>query len=78
MRFVNNSCMPNCRVISVLSNTSAQFTSRYYLAFFAAKDIPAGEELTVKYDPSAAKLRKGGNTCFCETKLCNGHLWSSV
>lgn len=46
-RFINHSCDPNCRQYTVSYN---KYDLRVYdLAFFAYRDIPAGEELTFDY-----------------------------
>ena len=49
-RFINHSCEPNVRLFTVSYN---KFDQRIYdLAFFALRDVPAGEELTFDYvDP---------------------------
>jgi SET domain-containing protein len=59
-RFVNHACEPNCRVRVVGER-----------AFFvAARDIAAGEELTIDYafDPPASV------PCRCGTPACRGSL----
>jgi histone-lysine N-methyltransferase SUV39H len=55
-----------------------------YVAFVAARDIPAGEELTIDYEPSAAeemaestgkqkqKMSPTALLCKCSAKRCRG------
>ncbi|KAG1723011.1 hypothetical protein EDD22DRAFT_790231, partial [Suillus occidentalis] len=45
--FVNHSCSPSMEVFSVVHMS--------YVAFVAARDIPAGEELTIDYEPNTAE-----------------------
>ncbi len=45
--FFNHSCNPNMRCYSVLIDSAERFLHR--LAFFASRDIAAGEELTFDY-----------------------------
>lgn len=57
-RFVNHSCEPNLTVYSVyINNIHPEMPE---LAFFAKRDIEAGEELTIKYDKLVRK-----NNCRC-------------
>ncbi|KAF2842320.1 SET domain-containing protein [Patellaria atrata CBS 101060] len=46
-RFINHSCAPNCRQYTVSYNKYDQRV--YEIAFFAYRDIEAGEELTFDY-----------------------------
>ncbi|OAX38927.1 SET domain-containing protein [Rhizopogon vinicolor AM-OR11-026] len=82
-RFINHSCAPNMKVFSVVFDT-IQEVNMPYVAFVAVRDIPAGEELTIDYDPSAAEeisagtrkeKRKMSSTallCKCGAGLCRG------
>lgn len=87
-RFMNHSCDPNCRQYTVSYN---KYDARVYeLAFFAYRDIPAGEELTFDYldkddrdeveaeaEPSAQGQRRedGAAKCLCGAPNCRGWLW---
>lgn len=76
-RFVNHSCEPNCTVLPVvLSSDTKQI---YHVAFFAIKDIPAGTELTIDYDPSLAgddeALDAAVVQCRCGSAKCRKRLW---
>ncbi len=56
--------------------------NRPYLAFFANRRIPAFTELTIDYDPSAARDEKGKKVvigkedkrCMCGAESCRGYL----
>jgi hypothetical protein len=52
MRFVNHSCSPNARSFSVQTHQGDKYV--YHLAFFAIRDIPAGEQITIDYAPQDA------------------------
>lgn len=84
MRFVNHSCEPNTRVITVASSTGER--QLHYLAFFAIKDIPAGQEVLIDYDPSLALqppldsqgiagLPSEVTRCMCGSSNCRGRVW---
>lgn len=84
MRFVNHSCEPNTQVITVASLTGEK--QLHYLAFFATKDIPAGEEVLIDYDPSlalqaplgsqgVAELPPEVTRCMCGSPNCRGRVW---
>ncbi|GJE87895.1 hypothetical protein PsYK624_039790 [Phanerochaete sordida] len=74
-RFVNHSCESNLEVVSVFWDIPAS-SNRPYLAFVAKEDIPKGTELTIDYDPKAARDKKGkrrqagGKECNCGAKHC--------
>lgn len=80
-RFVNHSCSPSMKVYSVVFDTIRE-VHMPYVAFVAARDIPAGEELTIDYEPSAAEEMAEGTgkqkmsptalLCKCSAKLCRG------
>jgi hypothetical protein len=53
MRFVNHSCNPNARNFTVQTHR-AEKPKIYSLAFFAIRDIPAGEQITIDYSPQEA------------------------
>ncbi|KAL1607755.1 hypothetical protein SLS60_002691 [Paraconiothyrium brasiliense] len=77
-KFMNHSCEPNCRQYTVSYN---KHDSRIYdLAFFAIRDIPAGEELTFDYlDKEEADEEvdapEGAVPCLCGTAKCRKWLW---
>lgn len=82
-RFVNHSCSPSMKVYSVVFDTIRE-VHMPYVAFVAARDIPAGEELTIDYEPSAAeeiaegtgkrkrKISPTALLCKCSSKQCRG------
>lgn len=82
-RFVNHSCSPSMKVYSVVFDTIRE-VHMPYVAFVAARDIPAGEELTIDYEPSAAEEMAEGNgkqkrkisptalLCKCSARRCRG------
>lgn len=82
-RFVNHSCSPSMKVYSVVFDTIRE-VHMPYVAFVAARDIPAGEELTIDYEPSAAeemaestgkqkqKMSPTALLCKCSAKRCRG------
>lgn len=84
-RFINHSCDPNCRQYTVLYN---KYDRRVYeLAFFAYRDIQAGEELTFDYldkdeeeddevlQSSQADSGKQKVGCHCGASNCRKWLW---
>lgn len=77
--FMNHSCDPNCRMYVVSYNKNDPRV--YDLAFFAHRDIPAGEELTFHYldsDDVEAVEEPGEGTvpCLCGTAKCRKWLWT--
>lgn len=78
-KFMNHSCEPNCRQYTVSYN---KHDCRVYdIAFFACREIPAGEELTFDYldkedgeeidDPG-----EGAIPCLCGAAKCRKWLWT--
>ena len=53
-RFINHSCDPNCRQMTVSYNHAD--INIYDLAFFATERIPAGTELTFDYSASVDEI----------------------
>ncbi|KAG6861171.1 hypothetical protein C0995_002978 [Termitomyces sp. Mi166 len=53
-RFINHSCDPNLIIYLVVYDTIPDMNMPY-IAFVAAKDIPAGTEFSFDYDPRATK-----------------------
>lgn len=83
-RFMNHSCDPNCGQYVVSFNKYDR--KIYELAFFAIRNIAAGEELTFDYldaeeaaDNEATdkteKMDKDAVPCFCGSVECRGYLW---
>ncbi|XP_040214596.1 histone-lysine N-methyltransferase SETMAR [Rana temporaria] len=77
-RFLNHSCRPNLAMLPVRSHSMVP-----RLALFAARDIPAGEELCYDYSgrsfnaepPSAGDEGPGPRKrCLCGTDVCAGDL----
>jgi SET domain-containing protein len=56
--YINHSCEPNCY----------SRITRGHMLFFALRDIPAGEELTLDYTPS----QHPGRRCTCGAANCRG------
>lgn len=77
-RFVNHSCEPNCKIIPVVLPRGTKHL--YYVAFFAVKDIPAGTELTIDYDPDLLHVEEdiveGVVLCRCGSLRCRKRLWA--
>ena len=82
MRFMNHSCDPNCRVFTVILNQADERV--YGLAFFATRDISAGNELNIDYNPQEAgkiysKPKPGDDDevvlCHCGSSNCRVRLW---
>ena len=80
-RFINHSCNPNCRTFTVMLNRSDRKV--YGLAFFAVRDIPAGTELNIDYNPQEQGKRHeppgpGEDDvvrCRCGSDNCRVRLW---
>ncbi|KAF2145693.1 uncharacterized protein K452DRAFT_295283 [Aplosporella prunicola CBS 121167] len=87
-RFINHSCEPNCRQYVVSYNRHDPKV--YEIAFFATRDISAGEELTFDYldkdeededeeeAPDPEERKDGGikpTKCRCGAKKCRKWLW---
>lgn len=74
-RFFNHSC-DGGNLLLVLVRQSLSLLPR--VAFFAAKDIGAGEELTFSYGAAIGGDGGGhesqGKACFCNSKECKGYL----
>lgn len=76
---MNHSCNPNCKIKPVSIDHADDRI--YYLAFFALRDIPAGEELTFDYNPGANRKEKkfaGAVKCLCGDAKCRGQLWPNA
>ncbi|KAH7114301.1 hypothetical protein B0J11DRAFT_132643 [Dendryphion nanum] len=86
-KFMNHSCEPNCRQYTVSYN---KHDCRVYeIAFFAYRDIRAGEELTFDYLDKEEEDDDGGIgeeeeeepseeaiPCLCGAKKCRRWLWT--
>ncbi|KAL5528295.1 hypothetical protein ACEPAF_7431 [Sanghuangporus sanghuang] len=60
-RFVNHSCSPNAIVYSMVFDAPVD-VNMPYIVLAAAEDIPAKKEITIDYNPSAARERATGPT----------------
>ncbi|KAJ7866874.1 hypothetical protein B0H13DRAFT_1897859 [Mycena leptocephala] len=58
--FINHSCSPNTRIISVTHDTTTQ-DNMPYLAFVASGDIPAYTEITFDYNPALQEAWESRN-----------------
>lgn len=84
-RFINHSCDPNLRIFARVGDHADKHV--HDLAFFAIKDIKAGEELTFDYvdgildtpdsgqDASNEGRKKKMARCLCGSAKCRGYLW---
>ncbi|KAI6183744.1 Histone-lysine N-methyltransferase SUV39H1-A [Aphelenchoides bicaudatus] len=72
-RWVNHSCDPNLKTYGVLIDRYENYET---LAFFAVKDIQAGEELTIDYYRNLSKneVLVDGYECHCGAKKCRKFL----
>lgn len=87
-RFVNHSCEPNCHIHTASYNHAD--IRIYDIAFFAAKLIPAGTELTFDYknsedqtvitdkmaDDAEAKDGARPQKCLCGSGNCRGYFFN--
>ncbi|KIY62931.1 SET domain-containing protein [Cylindrobasidium torrendii FP15055 ss-10] len=76
-RFINHSCEPNLWTYNVVFDTIPDMNMPY-IAFFANRDIPAGEELTFDYNPKQRKDEDEDENaqmkCYCGTASCRGYV----
>ncbi|KZT67682.1 SET domain-containing protein [Daedalea quercina L-15889] len=82
-RFINHSCDPNTKVYPVVWDTVIE-QNQPYLAFVVTKNITAGMELTIDYNPREAimqqmgkskgktRVPEGAKPCMCGTEKCRG------
>lgn len=80
-KFMNHSCEPNCRQYTVSYNKHDPKV--YDIAFFACRDIPAGEELTFDYldkeedeDEEVEQPGASAIPCLCGATKCRKWLWT--
>lgn len=80
-KFLNHSCDPNCRQYTVSYNKND--CRVYDIAFFACRDIPAGEELTFDYldkdeddDDDTEAPGPDSVPCLCGSVKCRKWLWT--
>lgn len=79
-RFINHSCSPNLRIFARVGDHADKHI--HDLAFFAVKDIAAGEELTFDYVDGTVELAQdarrgaeGMTRCLCKSPNCRKFLW---
>jgi histone-lysine N-methyltransferase SUV39H len=78
-RFINHSCDPNCGIYVVSYDKNNTYL--YELAFFALRQIAAGEELTFDYCAGMAEQDVEANVdadsipCKCGSAQCRKWLW---
>lgn len=82
-RFINHSCEPNLRIFARVGDHADKHL--HDLAFFAVRDIDAGEELTFDYvDGETGELeadqrdpvnKRDMTECLCGSDKCRGWLW---
>lgn len=71
-RFINHSCSPNLAVRAVFVDVTDARLHR--VAFFAIRDISAGEELAFDYSGGAADRRRSCDACRCGSHNCRGFI----
>ena len=71
-RFINHSCAPN--LVKQVVFTASHDVRSYHVAFFAACDIPAFEELTYDYGYDAGSVAGKRLLCRCGAPSCRGRL----
>lgn len=66
-RYINHSCMPNCKVIPVRVNNDTP-----KLSIFAIRDIPTGDEITFSYgdDSQTEEVDVRRKICLCTSENC--------
>lgn len=69
-RTINHSCSPNLTKIQLYSSCMRDGKQHPKMAFFAAKDIAAGEELCISYDYEAQEHPGGCLVCYCNEEKC--------
>lgn len=76
-RFINHSCDPNLRIFARVGDHADKHL--HDLAFFAKRDIAAGEELTFDYVDGDEQGRleggEGMTPCLCRSRNCRKFLW---
>ncbi|XP_074061795.1 histone-lysine N-methyltransferase SUV39H1 [Macrotis lagotis] len=71
--FLNHSCSPNLQVYNVFINNVDQRMPR--IAFFATRNIQAGEELTFDYHMQGSSKKRVRIECKCGSKFCRKYLF---
>ncbi|CAJ0586365.1 unnamed protein product, partial [Mesorhabditis spiculigera] len=71
-RFINHSCDPNVSTRPVIWSHHGNYNVK--MAFFALRNIEAGEELTAAFVSDTDKRTKCTVRCLCGTKNCRGWL----
>lgn len=79
-RFINHSCSPNLRIFARVGDHADKHI--HDLAFFAVRDIAAGDELTFDYVDGIVDLASdarhhvaGMTPCLCKSPNCRNFLW---
>ncbi|KHN09548.1 Histone-lysine N-methyltransferase, H3 lysine-9 specific SUVH5 [Glycine soja] len=72
-RFINHSCSPNLHVKDVMYDHDDKNLPHKML--FAAKDIPAGRELSFDYNSKGKFINDRSNSCYCGSQECNGQIY---
>ena len=73
-RFLNHACSPANNLSKQKVFTAPFVTTAYRLAFFAARDIRAGEELTYDYGYQVGAVKGQPIACHCASPACCGRL----
>lgn len=79
-RFINHSCSPNLRIFARVGDHADKHI--HDLAFFAVRDVAAGDELTFDYVDGIVDLASdarhhvaGMTPCLCKSPNCRKFLW---
>lgn len=69
-RTINHSCEPNLTKIQLYNSDMRPGLRWPRMAFFAARDIKPGEELSISYDYEVQEHPGGCLVCYCDTPSC--------
>jgi hypothetical protein len=73
-RFLNHACSPSNNLCKQKVFAAPYVTAAYRLAFFAARDIELGEELTYDYGYEVGAVKGQPVVCQCGAPACRGRL----
>jgi SET domain-containing protein len=73
-RFFNHACSPSNNLCKQKVFAAPYVTAAYRLAFFAARDIQEGEELTYDYEYEVGAVKGQPMVCRCGAPTCRGRL----